>query len=68
MLHLVTKNDNPKPLRPYCNKCGWRKGGPDSWDGVSCKCGDNEPPIKNVDSDGAFEAREAYLERLGADQ
>lgn len=27
------------PLRPFCNVCGWRKGGPDSWDGHRCKCG-----------------------------
>lgn len=35
-------------LHPYCVKCGWRKGGPDSWNGVACKCGHSEPPIKWV--------------------
>lgn len=32
-------------LHPYCNNCGWRKGGVDSWDGNACKCGHREPPI-----------------------
>lgn len=42
----VIVNDNPQPLRPYCQRCGWRKGGPDSWDGARCKCGHSEPPIR----------------------
>lgn len=46
---LVTVNDDHKPLRPYCCTCGWRKGGPDSWDGVACKCGHQEPPMKRID-------------------
>jgi Zn-finger protein len=33
-------------LHPYCDKCGWRKGGKDSWDGKKCKCGHSEPPMK----------------------
>lgn len=33
-------------LHPFCNKCGWRKGGVDSWDGNRCKCGHAEPPIQ----------------------
>jgi hypothetical protein len=37
-----------KPLHPFCNACGWRKGGLDSWDGHRCKCGLYEPPIKMV--------------------
>ncbi len=28
---------------PYCRKCGWRRGGVDSWDGLRCKCGIAEP-------------------------
>lgn len=24
---------------PFCRRCGWRKGGVDSWDGAACKCG-----------------------------
>lgn len=32
-----------KPLHPFCNVCGWRKGGLDSWDGRRCKCGLSEP-------------------------
>ena len=31
-------------LHPYCQTCGWRKGGLDSWDGKLCKCGLWEPP------------------------
>lgn len=32
-------------LHPYCQKCGWRKGGIDSWDGARCKCSrDNTAP------------------------
>lgn len=37
-----------KPLHPYCQACGWRKGGPDSWNGAACKCGHSEPPIRPV--------------------
>lgn len=33
-----TKTD-PFPLAPFCKICGWCKGGKDSWDGKSCKCG-----------------------------
>lgn len=33
------------PIHPFCNTCGWRKGGVDSWDGRSCKCGHYEPPF-----------------------
>lgn len=35
-------------LRPWCFDCGWRKGGVDSWNGVGCKCGHNEPPLQLV--------------------
>jgi hypothetical protein len=38
---------DPK-LRPWCQVCGWRKGGVDSWDGVKCKCGHSEPPLRRV--------------------
>ncbi len=37
--------NSKKPLHPFCNKCGWRKGGLDSWDGKACKCGHYEPPF-----------------------
>lgn len=36
----------PRTLHPYCQACGWRKGGPDSWDGKACKCGHREPSIE----------------------
>ncbi len=48
-LFTVIVNDEPKPLRPYCNDCGWRKGGPDSWNGVACKCGHAAFPILRVE-------------------
>ena len=31
------------PKHPYCQLCGWRKGGVDSWDGKRCKCGLHAP-------------------------
>lgn len=38
----------PQTLHPYCRACGWRKGGPDSWDGKRCKCGLYEPPLQTL--------------------
>jgi hypothetical protein len=35
----------PRKLHPFCNKCGWRKGGIDCWDKDRCKCGHWEPPM-----------------------
>jgi hypothetical protein len=35
----ITTKEEARVLRPYCNDCGWRKGGRDSWNGVACKCG-----------------------------
>jgi len=26
-------------LHSFCWACGWRKSGPDSWNGKACKCG-----------------------------
>lgn len=40
---------NPKRLHPYCNVCGWRKGGKDSWDGKSCKCKHDAAAMACVD-------------------
>ena len=31
--------NDPYPYRQWCPICGWSKGGNDSWDGDSCKCG-----------------------------
>ncbi len=28
----------PTGLHPWCRSCGWRMGGPHSWDGNTCKC------------------------------
>lgn len=32
------------PLYPICGRCGWRKGGNDSWNGRACKCGHRAVP------------------------
>lgn len=32
------------PAHPFCQVCGWRKGGKDSWDGSRCKCGHSTLP------------------------
>lgn len=36
-----------EPVHEFCNVCGWRKGGIDSWDGKRCKCrrGHNTGPV-----------------------
>lgn len=47
---LIARNDHRRPLHPYCNDCGWRKGGADSWNGLTCKCGHSEPPIVLIDA------------------
>ena len=38
-------------LHPYCNTCGWRKGGRDSWNGVACKCGHTANPMQPLTAD-----------------
>lgn len=48
-MKIACTNEAPRQFRPYCNKCGWRKGGPDSWNGAACKCGETEPPLKRVE-------------------
>ena len=48
-----------EPLRPYCQVCGWRKGGPDSWNGVTCKCGYNDPPIRRIEPSQCSEQENA---------
>jgi len=42
---MTSSHTERKPLHPFCNVCGWRKGGLDSWDGRRCKCGHYEPPF-----------------------
>ena len=63
-------NPNPKRLHPYCKVCGWRKGGPDSWNGTACKCKTNnsEPPIRCVECEpDAVEGEDhAQCKRCGA--
>jgi hypothetical protein len=46
----LMSESNQRPLHPYCNTCGWRKGGPDSWTGFACKCGHSEPLIRRYDT------------------
>lgn len=48
----ITGVEKRQPLsgkRPYCNTCGWRKGGVDSWNGTACKCGHTAEPIVLVE-------------------
>lgn len=53
--------DEAKTVHPYCNACGWRKGGVDSWNGFACKCGHSEAAIKRY-------AEPAQLTKLGPSQ
>lgn len=48
-MQIVANNPEPKAFRPFCKVCDWRKGGPDSWNGATCKCGHSEPPIKPIE-------------------
>ena len=49
MVKLATSEVNPRQFPPFCMKCNWRKGGPDSWNGVTCKCGETGEIIKSAD-------------------
>lgn len=40
--------DKELDLHPFCNTCGWRKGGLHSWNGNRCKCGDYEPSFRTL--------------------
>lgn len=51
--------DKQLELHPFCNTCGWRKGGLDSWNGNACKCGYFEPTFRELFS--AAEAARAAL-------
>lgn len=52
------------PLHPFCNKCGWRKGGVDSWNGRACKCGCSEAAFHYRDEpDPERETKSAQDER-----
>lgn len=42
----IMRDSRGNALHPFCNRCGWRKGGIDSWDGNRCKCGHYEPPMR----------------------
>ncbi len=43
--YTLREPEQTKPLHPYCQVCGWRKGGQDSWDGLACKCKLSAPPF-----------------------
>jgi len=45
------ESNEKKVLHPWCPRCGWRKGGIDSWDGKRCKCGEYEPPMRPLESE-----------------
>jgi hypothetical protein len=40
--------DKQLDLHPGCDRCGWRKGGLDSWDGNRCKCGEYAPSFRQL--------------------
>jgi hypothetical protein len=40
-----SRDTSGTPIHPFCNKCGWRMGGVDSWDGHRCKCGNSALPF-----------------------
>jgi hypothetical protein len=42
------KRGEVEPLRPFCYGCGWRQGGPDSWNGQTCKCGIRGEPLRSA--------------------
>lgn len=42
------RHPEARTLHPYCNTCGWRKGGLDSWNGRACKCGHSAPAFETV--------------------
>lgn len=44
-VHTTSESATGTPIHPFCNTCGWRKGGVDSWNGRACKCGHSEPPF-----------------------
>ncbi len=54
-----------KPLHPFCNVCGWRKGGIDSWDGNRCKCGHLAPMFE---MDAEWEEFTGFFVNGNADQ
>jgi len=37
-----------EPLHVFCMNCGYRQGGPDSWDGQTCKCGERSEPLRGA--------------------
>lgn len=44
----LMRDRNGNALHPFCMKCGWRKGGVDSWNGNRCKCGHAELPMREL--------------------
>ena len=54
---LVSTAEAQRPFHPFCKECGWRKGGPDSWNGNACKCGHSEPPIRMIQAEPQKEDR-----------
>jgi hypothetical protein len=42
---VLTPTPDMQPLHKFCHECGWRMGGPDSYNGLSCKCGSISAPL-----------------------
>lgn len=51
-------------LHPFCNTCGWRKGGLDSWNGSSCKCGHSDRTFRELFA-AAKQAHAAIVKAMG---
>ena len=51
---------DPAILYPFCNTCGWRKGGIDSWDGARCKCGQMSAPLPSIGDFKLIELSQYY--------
>lgn len=55
----ITHTPEPKQLHPFCNICGWRKGGVDSWNGTACKCGHSAQAMPGIRINELMEGAEA---------
>jgi hypothetical protein len=42
---IVRPTPDMQPLHAFCFGCGWRMGGPDSYNGLFCKCGLASEPL-----------------------
>lgn len=45
--------ENELDLHPFCNVCGWRKGGLHQWDKNACRCGHYMPSFRTLFAEAA---------------